>query len=266
MGGNGNMWGSVIDSSSAGLQAIVGRNAIGKAGQALQNGYGEARNALTDQYGQTQAYLDPYSDAGKDALGQLSDLTKNWQTFDASKLDDDAGYKFRLSEGNKALENSAAAKGSVLSGGQLKALAGYNQGLASQEYQAAYGRFTNDRNTRLGQLSNLAGMGLNASSQQANLSNDYGNSLANLILGKANARASETMGNYRNWQTQDSRAAGAWSGANFGDMFKGGGNTSQGQNYLGDWHYGQNSIGQNGGGGSSYGNFNSGSWRDWASK
>jgi hypothetical protein len=55
-------------------------------------------------------------------------------------LNQDPGYQFRLSEGLKALQASQAAKGGLVSGGALKALEGYGQGLASQEYQNAYAR------------------------------------------------------------------------------------------------------------------------------
>lgn len=55
-------------------------------------------------------------------------------------LNDDPGYQFRVSEGMKALERSAAAKGTLISGGQFKAAQQYGQNLASQEYQNAYER------------------------------------------------------------------------------------------------------------------------------
>jgi hypothetical protein len=54
----------------------------------------------------------------------------------------DPGYAFRLSEGQKALTNSAAARGKQLSGEQFKALEGYNSGLASQEYGNWWNRYT----------------------------------------------------------------------------------------------------------------------------
>jgi hypothetical protein len=55
-------------------------------------------------------------------------------------LDDDPGYQFRVSEGRKALDAQAAAKGGLISGGALKAAQNYGQQLASQEYGRAYER------------------------------------------------------------------------------------------------------------------------------
>jgi hypothetical protein len=52
----------------------------------------------------------------------------------------DPGYNFRLGEGVKALEGSAAARGKALSGQTVKDILGFSQGLASDEYQRAYDR------------------------------------------------------------------------------------------------------------------------------
>ena len=60
--------------------------------------------------------------------------------FNTEDLYKDPGYKFRLDQGNKAIERSASARGMVGSGATMKDMARWSQGLASQEYGAAYGR------------------------------------------------------------------------------------------------------------------------------
>jgi len=55
-------------------------------------------------------------------------------------LQQDPGYQFRLQQGMKALNQQGAAAGQMFSGGQMKAGQQYGQGLASQEYDAAYNR------------------------------------------------------------------------------------------------------------------------------
>ena len=60
--------------------------------------------------------------------------------FRAEDLQVDPGYGFRLSEGLKALERSAAARGGLLSGGTGKALTRYGQEMASQEFGNAFNR------------------------------------------------------------------------------------------------------------------------------
>lgn len=67
----------------------------------------------------------------------------NWTRFEAPKPEDvanDPSYQFRLAEGNKAIEGSAAAKGLLRTGGTLKDIAGYGQDLASQEYGNMFNR------------------------------------------------------------------------------------------------------------------------------
>ncbi len=83
----------------------------------------------------------------------------------------DPAYQFRLAQGEKGLQRSAAAHGTLLTGGLLKSLANYDQGLASEEASkqfdralAAYNtnRSTNDQNfgqahTAFGDEFSLAG-------------------------------------------------------------------------------------------------------------
>jgi len=61
-------------------------------------------------------------------------------SFTAKDYQADPGYAFRLSEGQRALERTAAARGGLISGGALKAATRYGQDMGSQEYQNAYNR------------------------------------------------------------------------------------------------------------------------------
>jgi hypothetical protein len=54
----------------------------------------------------------------------------------------DPGFQFRLQQGQKAIEGAAAAQGNQLSGGTLKDLMEYGQGLASDEAANAFNRYT----------------------------------------------------------------------------------------------------------------------------
>src|SRR5574343_22292 len=57
----------------------------------------------------------------------------------------DPGYAFRMSEGLKALDRTAAARGGLISGSALKAASRYGQDMASQEYQNAFNRYNQNR-------------------------------------------------------------------------------------------------------------------------
>jgi hypothetical protein len=68
----------------------------------------------------------------------------------AELLAADPGVAFRLEEGRKALEASAAARGGLLSGGTLAALQRQGQELSSQEYGAAFSRASQQAQMREG--------------------------------------------------------------------------------------------------------------------
>ena len=84
----------------------------------------------------------------------------------ADMMANDPGYQARLQTGEQAVQGSAAAKGSVLSGGTLKALNDYSQQFASNEYgnyfnQALQGYTTNtgtQRNAMNDYYSRLQGL------------------------------------------------------------------------------------------------------------
>jgi len=65
----------------------------------------------------------------------------------AAEMGQDPGYQFRLSEGQKALERSGAARGVTNTGGNMKGLLDYGQQAASQEYGNVYDRNLNTYNT-----------------------------------------------------------------------------------------------------------------------
>ncbi len=59
----------------------------------------------------------------------------------------DPGFKFRLGQGEDALQNWAAARGTLNDSGTAKALIDYGQGAASQEYGNVWDRAYNAYNT-----------------------------------------------------------------------------------------------------------------------
>jgi len=77
----------------------------------------------------------------------------SYADFKAPTLEEarnDPGFQFSLDEGRRAMEASAAAKGNLRTGGTVKALMGYGQRLADQNYGNVYtrnqGTYTTNRN------------------------------------------------------------------------------------------------------------------------
>jgi len=103
------------------------------------------------------------------------------QPFDMSKFQEDPGYNFRLSEGLKALDRQAAARGGLMSGAALKAAGRYGQDAASQEYGNAYNRYRQNRADQLGPLSDLMVGGTNATNATNTALGNYGTNVGNLM-------------------------------------------------------------------------------------
>lgn len=114
--------------------------------------------------------------------------------FSLADYQADPGYQFRLDQGTQALERSAAARGGLLSGGNLKDLTNYQQGVASQEYGNAYNRFNNDQSSRFNRLATLAGVGQTANNTLASVGQNTANNIGSNLIGSGNAQAAGTVG------------------------------------------------------------------------
>lgn len=136
----------------------------------------------------------PYREAGEQALNKLIPLATEYTPFGMQQFQADPGYAFRLSEGQKALERSAAARGGLMGGATGKALARFGQEMGSQEYQNAFNRYQSERQARLNPLQSLAGVGQTAAQNLAGQAGQFGSNLAETIGAGAQARASGYMG------------------------------------------------------------------------
>lgn len=179
------------------IGSLTGANKQAKAATQAANTQLEASREATkvqkDMYDQTRKDLMPYADAGRSSLSQLmGQMGPNGyfnQTYDGQDIYSDPSYQFRLNEGLDAVQSGAAAQGGLLSGATLKALQGYGQDMASQEYQNAYNRFNADQTNRYNRLSNIVGLGQNAAAQQGNAGMQTAQAVANNTMSGANAQA-----------------------------------------------------------------------------
>lgn len=94
------------------------------------------------------------------AAGQYAG--KFTDTFTPNDLAMDPSYKWRLQQGSQALNASAAARGMLGSGQNLKDITNYAQDAASQEYQNAYNRFNTNQSNLYNRIASLAGVGQTA--------------------------------------------------------------------------------------------------------
>lgn len=92
------------------------------------------------------------------------------------------GYQFRMDEGIRALDRSAAARGRLGSGGYGRDLTTFAQGIASDEF-----------NNYANRLAGLAGMGQNAAAQTGTLGVQTGGNIANTLMAGAMGQARATQ-------------------------------------------------------------------------
>lgn len=187
--------------------AVVGGSLIGgamssraarKGAKAQANAANQATEAELQMFNQSRADQMPWLTQGKNSLQQLAglmapngQLTRNFSMADFRQ---DPGYQFRLDQGMRGVENSAAARGGLLSGNALKALMNYGQESASNEYMNAYNRFNNDQSNLYNRLAGLANTGQTTANSLGALGSNTAQSVGQNLMTAGQARASGYAG------------------------------------------------------------------------
>ena len=191
--------GSAI-SAGAGL---IGSSKAAKAQINAANTAAAQQKAMFDEQVRLQA---PFREAGLTAQNRLMQYLglsgaptdagygKYAGDFSMADFQADPGYAFRLAEGNKALDRTAAARGGLLSGGAMKAAQRYGQEMGSQEYMNAFNRYQTNRANQLQPLQSLMGAGQTGANVLTQAAGGLGANLAETTMGAGNARASGYMG------------------------------------------------------------------------
>jgi hypothetical protein len=165
---------------------------------------------------------EPFRQTGVNALADYGTASQ-YTPFGMDQFQADPGYQFRMSEGLKALERSAASRGILQSGGTLKDITRFGQDAASQEYQNAFQRYLTERQARLQPLEYRIGLGQAAASGQAanvgstaatvgGLTTSLGDIRSAGTMGQANA-FTNTLGNLSSLATQGANAYGQYQAA-----------------------------------------------------
>jgi hypothetical protein len=186
------------------VTGYMGSQAAKKAGESQAGAARDAAALSNEQYYQTREDQAPFREAGYRALGTLERTAGNVPgafKFGAGDYQADPGYAFRLSEGQKALDRTAAARGGLISGGALKAATRFGQDMGSQEYQNAYTRALTGYNTGVAsenQLYNrqagLAGIGQTATNLVGQAGAANAANVGNLMTSGAAAQAAGQVG------------------------------------------------------------------------
>jgi hypothetical protein len=201
----GAIGGAAISANAAGnaaqTQATAAENAQELQAQEAQN----ALNFQEQEWNTQQANMAPWLKEGGTALSNLSALlntpgqglltpwTQEFNAPTAATEQNDPGYQFRLNQGEGALERSAAANGSLLSGNTLEAQQEFGQNYASNEYQNVYNRalqqyqqnygiFENNQTNTFNRLAALSGLGQTTAAQLGTQGQQAASNLGNISL------------------------------------------------------------------------------------
>jgi len=180
---------AVIGAYGAHEQSQAGKK--GAAGQAAASQY--ATDEQRREYDQSRADQADWLAKGQWALQQQQNaLQGDWSGFENSP-----DYKYALDQGLKLSDRSAAARGSLFSGGHSADLMQLGQGLASQNFGNYYNRLAGLSNTGQNTAQNLGQLG-------ANMATNIGQNAMN----GANARASSYANTANAWSNYGNQMAG----------------------------------------------------------
>lgn len=196
---------------------LFGANASSQASKQYIAQLQKAQGYLQGLIPQATAPYAPWLSAGSQATNELSGLlstpgeglltpwTQTFQAPTAAQAEQTPGYQFQLQQGENALQNSAAGKGSLLTGRTLADVNNYAQGVASTnyqntfnnaltQYQSAYNTFLNNQNNTYSRLLGLSGEGLGAAQGTSGAIQGIGGDIASLYGQQGAAQAQGTIG------------------------------------------------------------------------
>ena len=129
--------------------------------------------------------------AGRGAVNRLDTMLDGGVSAN-ELMQSDPGYQWRLQQGQEGVENMLSSQNRRMGGSAMKAIADYNQGSASQEFQNIFNR-----------NSTVAGFGQNANQTPQNQISSALVNQGNVQTGKYSAYNDAIQGGIQNYLTYD---------------------------------------------------------------
>ena len=167
------------------ISGILGAAASSSAADTQADSADRASATQLKMYEEGRADTMPWRVAGSNALTQLQEKLRTGP----GEYTKSPGYEARLAEGVNTLENSASARGGVLSGATAKALTRYGQDYATNDYQ----NFLANYYQSLTPYQSLAGIGQTTAMQNAAQGNAVGANVGQNMINAGNAQAAGTI-------------------------------------------------------------------------
>lgn len=195
--------GSLLGGVSSVVGGVLGANAAGDAASVEQKGAQQAQSleyknqqdalaAQQDALKNITAANQPYQALGSTSANHLADLvSKGFTAPTLADVENTPGYQFTLGQGTKAIDENAAANGTLLTGQTGKALTDYGQGLASTTYQQDFQNALNTYMTNYQSLTGGAQLGLSSTGLLSNANLGVAGNTANIDLTAGRQQAAQ---------------------------------------------------------------------------
>lgn len=131
------------------------------------------------------------SEPAQEPSGDFGYLTR---PFTGDDLENEPGYQFGLSEGEKSINRAALGRGSFDSGATLKALLRYGNDYAGTKFNEGFNRNMSTKQSIYQMLSGQSGQGANAAGMTAGLGANAAGMQGNFLTQGADARAAGLIG------------------------------------------------------------------------
>jgi hypothetical protein len=170
----------VVSKVTSGFQNLTGLGSYNKAANQATAYTGAGVENMKKYSEQAVGQLSPYNKAGTSALSMYQNMLGLGEQGSAgmNAYQQTPGYQFRMQSGLDALDKSAAASGSLLSGAQQKALTEYGQNFGTNEYQNS-----------LNNVGSLMNQGYNAATSSGNYLMGTGSNISGAYSGLGNTLA-----------------------------------------------------------------------------
>jgi hypothetical protein len=193
----GGLLGNDASRSAAHAQADAANNATG-----LQKYIFDTQQAETAPYralgASTLPTLATYLGQPNPTTGKADSSNPNFgmltRPFTLADVPNDPGYQFATKQANDALQNSALARGGMLSGNFATALQQQNQNMGYQQENQAFNQYWQQRGNIANLLGQATGLGQSGVGQSIGAGNNFASGASNTIQAAGNARAAGTIG------------------------------------------------------------------------
>ena len=203
--------GSILGAGASLVGGAMAASAADKAAKTQARSADKATELQRQMYEEGVKRQQPFYEAGVAGQNRLVTLLglggdpnaegygSLMKSFSMDDFRADPGYNFRMKEGLKSLDATAASRGGLISGNALRAAQAFGQDLGSQEYQNAYNRYQINRTNILDPLQKQAGQGGTVAATLGSAGQNYASNAGSTMMAAGNARASGYTNSADSW-------------------------------------------------------------------